>query len=114
MFRNAAIVGAGAALGAAARLCATLMAGNAPGLWVLLTVNVLGCVLMGAWKPGLFLGKGVLGGYTSFSAFTLVLMQAPPATALAYLAATVFGCVGGWLLGHALSPGRITATRAAS
>ncbi|WP_446918573.1 CrcB family protein, partial [Klebsiella pneumoniae] len=87
--RDATIVGSGAALGVAARLLATMMMNDLSSLWVLLTINVVGCLFLGAWGSSLFLGKGILGGYTSFSAFALVLVQAPAATAAAYLAATV-------------------------
>ncbi|MDK8450830.1 fluoride efflux transporter family protein [Corynebacterium mastitidis] len=103
MFRNAAVVGAGAALGAAARLACTTMIGQPGSMWTLLAVNILGCFLHGAWRPGPFLGTGVLGGYTSFSAFTLVLVRSSWGDAALYLAATALGCVGAWLLGDALA-----------
>ncbi|KQB84869.1 fluoride efflux transporter family protein [Corynebacterium lowii] len=98
MFRPAIVVGSGAALGALARLGATALF-DAP--WALLGINVLGCLLMGALRPGLFWGKGVLGGFTSFSAFCLVLVQASPLFSACYLAATLIGCLGAWLLGDA-------------
>ncbi|WPF65735.1 MULTISPECIES: fluoride efflux transporter family protein [unclassified Corynebacterium] len=114
MLRDATLVGSGAALGVAARLLATVLMNDLPSQWVLLLINVAGCFLMGLLNPGLFLGKGVLGGFTSFSAFALIMVQAPAPTAAAYLAATVLGCVGAWLLGHALSPGTAADTEKTS
>ncbi|MEJ4100794.1 fluoride efflux transporter family protein [Corynebacterium mastitidis] len=110
MFRNAAVVGAGAALGATARLVSTMLLGP-DSIWVLLAVNVLGCLLHGACRPGPFLGAGVLGGYTSFSAFALVLVRAPWGDAALYLAATALGCVGAWLLGDSLAARGATGER---
>lgn len=67
------------------------------------TVNVLGCLLMGAlagWLMGreqgeswrLLLGVGVLGGFTTFSAFALdfaSLWRDQPGMALSYAAMSV-------------------------
>ncbi|MBC3186938.1 fluoride efflux transporter family protein [Corynebacterium sp. zg-331] len=102
MLRNALVVGCGAALGATARLACTFLAGDTPPMVLLLTINIAGCLLLGAWDPGPFLGKGMLGGYTSFSAFALMVVREPPVAAGAYLAATVLGCVGAWLLTNTL------------
>jgi CrcB protein len=80
------LVGAGGALGAMARYGAGLaQARLAPGgfPWATLTVNGLGGLLMGllvGWLAHrgaggeglrLFAGVGVLGGFTTFSAFSL-------------------------------------------
>lgn len=76
-------VALGGALGAMLRFgVARNMPGHGPGLPVAtLTVNVLGCLALGlvsaliagrgghAWAP--FLTTGVLGGFTTFSAFSL-------------------------------------------
>ena len=79
-----------------------------------LAVNVLGCALIGVFAalaealPGLngparlLLVTGVLGGYTTFSAFgleTLLLLRRGDATlAAAYVAASVLlGLAGVWL-----------------
>lgn len=79
-------VGLGGALGAMARYGTGLLAGRLLGLtfpWGTLIVNVLGSFLMGfaavwvarhmaAVEPArLFLMTGVLGGFTTFSAFSL-------------------------------------------
>jgi CrcB protein len=102
-----AVVSAGGALGAEARygvgLAISPGAGGFP--WGTLTINVSGCFLIGVlitmveemWptrrllRP--FLGTGVLGGYTTFSAYIvdtqrLVDAGAGP-TAIAYLLGTV-------------------------
>lgn len=90
-------VGAGAALGAGLRVLLTMVFGE--GYWPLLFINVLGAFLMGWLRPGAFWGTGVLGGFTSFSAFAVLLVDAPAATTGGYLVATAGGCVGAWLLG---------------
>ena len=95
--RQGLTVGAGAALGAGLRLGLTEVIGA--GFLPVLLINVLGSFLMGRLRPGPFWGTGVLGGFTTFSAFALLLVDAPVAQLGAYLAATAVGCVGAWLLG---------------
>jgi CrcB protein len=78
-------VAAGGALGASARYLVGVASGRLTGFgfpWGTLTVNVLGCFLMGLlievmalrWTVGnelrAFLTVGVLGGFTTFSAFS--------------------------------------------
>jgi fluoride exporter len=88
--------------------------------WGTLTVNVVGSFVMGAlaawlaFKTGeawsqplrLFLTTGILGGFTTFSAFSLdaVLLweRGDAGTALAYVAASVLLSVGGLIVGLAL------------
>ena len=101
------IVCSGGALGAGARYLVATWAARALGADFprgTLLVNVSGCFLLGVLvaalssRPGsddlrLFLGAGVLGGYTTYSSFnaeTLALAGSGRAgAALAYLAATV-------------------------
>jgi len=78
-----------------------------------LAVNISGCLLAGAFlvmvdaavSPAWvgFLGAGVLGGYTTVSSFSLeaVLMirRGRVAGALAYVAASMFGCIAAAALG---------------
>jgi CrcB protein len=77
-------VAAGGALGAAARYLASVGATRllGPGFpWATLMVNVAGSFLMGALvgvlahkggaRPAPFMMTGVLGGFTTFSAFSL-------------------------------------------
>lgn len=97
MLIDAAVVGAGALLGALARYAVEALLGAGP--LPLLGVNVLGSFLMGLLRPGAFWGRGVLGGFTSFSTFVHLTAAATVPGAAAYLAATVVGCVGAWLLG---------------
>ncbi len=87
-----------------------------PGVLATFAVNLVGCLLMGAlagWLLGreqgeswrLLLGVGVLGGFTTFSAFALdvaELWRGRPEIALSYMAMSVLVClgsvfVGGWL-----------------
>lgn len=97
MLRDAALVGAGALLGALARYAAEEFLGA--GALTILWVNILGCFLMGWLRPGVFWGRGVLGGFTSFSTFAHLTAAAAPPAAAGYLLATLVGCVGAWLLG---------------
>jgi CrcB protein len=82
-----------------------------------LTVNLLGCFLMGAlvafvlahpgrhplWRP--FLGVGLLGGFTTFSAFAadavLIAGEGAWAVSTAYVAATLIGGLLALWLGYA-------------
>jgi CrcB protein len=90
--------------------------------WATLLVNVTGCALIGvllavllARCPGHpwlrpFLATGVLGGYTTFSAFAVdavrLVDDGAPGTAVAYVAASVVGgvlaVVAGLAAGRAL------------
>lgn len=78
-----------------------------------LSINLLGCLLMGllaGWlgrnggneSARLLLGVGLLGGFTTMSAFALdsvELWLRSPLTALAYAAATIIGCLSALSLG---------------
>lgn len=114
---NLLLVMAGGALGAGAR--------HLTGRWALtllgpgypygtLAVNVLGGLSMGllagvlargqggeAWR--LFLGVGVLGGFTTFSAFSLdavlLVERGQPLAAMAYILVSVLGAVGALVAG---------------
>jgi len=83
--------------------------------WATLVVNISGCLAMGllaGWlaKYGpssehwrLFLGVGLLGGFTTFSAFSLELMllieRGQPGTAFAYAAVSVLAGLTGLYIG---------------
>jgi fluoride exporter len=92
-------------LGAEARYALTLLNGDRPSFtWVTLVENVTGCFLIGVLMAVLlqltaphrllrpFLGVGVLGGYTTFSAYAgevrVLLADERVVAALIYLAAT--------------------------
>jgi len=102
-------VALGGAIGSAARygvniLAPRMLGGDFP--WATLIVNVLGCFLMGAITAylrakmpddenlRLFLTTGILGGFTTFSAFSLdffnLIQRGETPTALIYAAASVF------------------------
>ena len=104
----------GSALGGGARLYVSTLVSRSLGVqfpWGTLAVNLLGCLLVGALgalfaPPGrihglqdlrVFLVVGVLGGFTTFSAFSLealLLVQRGEATAAAgYVAASLVGCL---------------------
>ncbi|MGN9840251.1 fluoride efflux transporter FluC [Nonomuraea sp. H19] len=102
-----AAIAAGGALGALARygVQSALPAGPAGFPWATFWINVSGCLLIGVLMVMItevrqahrltrpFLGVGVLGGYTTFSAYVVdiqrVLAAGAPVTALAYLAGTM-------------------------
>lgn len=106
-----AVVALGGGIGATARYGAAQLwpvaAGDFP--WTTLWVNTIGCAFIGvfmvlitdAWaahrlvRP--FFGTGVLGGFTTFSTYTVDIQHlvddGHPRTALAYLAVTVLAAL---------------------
>jgi fluoride exporter len=102
-----AAVGAGGVCGAEARYGLAVALPHRPDQvdWATLLTNATGCLLIGVLMVVLtevgtphrlarpFLGVGVLGGYTTFSTYTVgaqrLLLAHRPAAALAYLAGTV-------------------------
>lgn len=116
-------VALGGALGASARLmmaqAVTRLAGDTPIPLAILSVNVLGSFLMGfcaawamarglgGWAP--FLMTGVLGGFTTFSAFSLetvaLIERGALGAAAAYAALSVVLSVGALALGMAMVRG---------
>ncbi len=114
---NLLLVAVGGALGAVARYGVGVGAARWLGLafpWGTLAVNVLGGFAMGwlAARVGpeqealrLALGVGVLGGFTTFSAFSLEtvrLMEHQPGLAALYAAASVVLSVGACWIGLTL------------
>lgn len=115
--RVVAAVAAGGALGAAARYGIALGWPTPPGEfpWATLLTNLVGCALLGALMRLLtagivrhrmirpFLGTGVLGGFTTFSAYALeshaLLAAGRPGLAGAYLLGTVAGALLAFRLG---------------
>lgn len=122
-FLASVYVAAGGAVGAVARYqlgrAVTHLTGAGSGFpWATLAANVLGCFAMGTlfgWlaRHGgasesirLLLGVGLLGGFTTFSAFSLEVLQmlerGAHLSAIAYIAVSVFAGVaalyGGLLL----------------
>lgn len=117
------IVFLGAGIGGALRHGVNVACARAYGIgfpWGTLTVNVVGSLVMGvlvgwlAFKAGyawgqplrLFLTTGILGGFTTFSAFSLdaVLLweRGDAVVALGYVAASVVLSIAGLVLGLAL------------
>lgn len=110
----ALLVGAGGAAGSVLRYFVSVLAAATAGggfPWGTLAVNVVGSAAMGALASSglqgsarLLLGTGLLGGFTTFSAFSLetaLLWQRAPWLAVLYLAASVAGGLAGFALGHA-------------
>lgn len=114
------LVTLGGAIGASARYGVGLAAARLFGTgfpWGTLTVNVLGGLAMGLLVGAfghdrakvLLLGTGVLGGFTTFSAFSLetVLMLERGAFGLAglYVAASVLAAMAALMIGLSLGRG---------
>ncbi|OKI09546.1 chromosome condensation protein CrcB [Streptomyces sp. CB02923] len=112
--RTGAVIGVvalGGGIGGAARYGAALLWPTAPGTFPVTTflVNVVGCALMGVLMALItergsphpllrpFLGTGVLGGFTTFSTYTVdighLMDTGQLALGLAYLAATLLGAL---------------------
>ena len=115
-------VALGGALGASARYGVNLGAARLFGPvfpWATLAVNVAGSLLMGllvaalgrdsAWAP--LLMTGVLGGFTTFSAFSLDTMllveRGRAGLALAYAGGSVLLGLAAFLVGQFLVVGRV-------
>lgn len=99
--------------GGSGALLRWLLGGLVPSPWGILAVNIVGCVAMGLLagllgrsggheQARLLLGVGLLGGFTTMSAFaldTILLWTRAPMTALAYAGLTIAGSLGGLALG---------------
>jgi len=114
----------GSALGGGARLYVSTLVSRGLGTqfpWGTLTVNLLGCLAVGVLgamfaPPGrihdlqdlrVFLVVGVLGGFTTFSAFSLealmLAQRGAVAAAAGYVAASLVGCLLAAWLGFSLA-----------
>lgn len=88
-----------------------------PSPWGILAVNIVGCLGMGllaGWlgrsggpeQARLLLGVGLLGGFTTMSAFaldTVTLWARAPMTALTYAGLTIAGSLAGLAIGLTLA-----------
>lgn len=112
-----AVISAGGVLGALARfgLQAAFPVPVGGFAWVTFWINVMGCLLIGVLmvlitevvsahrlvRP--FLGVGVLGGFTTFSAYVVdvqrAVVQGAPLVGLAYLAGTLVAALVAVVLG---------------
>ncbi|GAA2897769.1 fluoride efflux transporter FluC [Microbacterium esteraromaticum] len=99
VLRRAALAAAGGAVGTAARLGLGMLIADAPAS--VLVANIVGAMLLGILTARLpasdlriLLGTGVLGGFTTYSAFavdSIGLWSASPALAAGYVAASLIG-----------------------
>lgn len=116
--RRALLVALGGALGTAARLVLTLTIPDAGGFPVaIITANVVGAFLIGVltgWGPSssdrkVFLGTGILGGFTTYSAFAVGSVQLwtdAPLLAVLYAALSLILGVAAAVLGIRLARSR--------
>ncbi|MGL6043714.1 MAG: fluoride efflux transporter CrcB [Sandaracinobacteroides sp.] len=108
------LVGLGGAIGAMARFGVGRLLGATAFPWATLLVNVLGGLLLGllaGWLVArngneplqLLLGVGLIGGFTTFSAFSLdvvlLVVRGSAGPALAYVLASVTLSVGAVAVG---------------
>lgn len=126
------VIAAGGVIGAEARYGLSLSVTHAAGAWPwsTLLVNAVGAVLIGVLMAALsrsprppqlvrpFFGTGMLGGFTTFSTYTVdvrsLAVHGQPALALGYAAATIASCLLGVVAGtlltrRALRPAAVTA-----
>ncbi len=119
MFTTLPLVALGGAIGASLRYLMGMAALRAfgPGFpWGTLLVNLIGCLAMGMLavlladkaSPRLapFLMTGILGGFTTYSAFALdtvaLWQRGDSGTAMTYILATTAGSIAAVLAGMAL------------
>lgn len=114
MILNFLIVALGGALGAIGRYGLRVALNGAAWPWGTFLANVIGGLAMGLLmaamlrgmdpKLSLFLGVGVLGGFTTFSSFSaesLTMLQAGQVSlAFGYIAASVLCALGAVALGY--------------
>ena len=115
----------GGALGALARWGVATALPHTPGSWpwATLLVNLTGCLLLGALTAALtarspeppwarpFLAVGVLGGYTTYSAFAVEVVELVDAGAAALAAGYVLVSVLGGVLAVAAGARAVRAAR---
>jgi CrcB protein len=111
-----ASVSVGGVLGSLARWGAGLAWPTPPGgvPWTTLSINVLGCLLIGVLIAAVhrrprhpllrpFLGTGVLGGFTTFSGYTVdavrLLQHGSAGPAAVYLGGTLLGALAATWIG---------------
>ncbi|MEJ6554981.1 CrcB family protein [Microbacterium esteraromaticum] len=106
VLRHAALAAAGGAIGTAGRLALGTLIADGPA--AVLVANLAGSLLLGILTARLpssdlriLLGTGLLGGFTTYSAFaidTVELWAASPTLAVGYVAASIVGgLLAAWL-----------------
>ncbi|AKK03886.1 CrcB family protein [Corynebacterium epidermidicanis] len=89
--KDTLLAGSGAAVGALARYALGVLIPSP--LTLLVAINAVGCFLIARWKPSPFWTIGVLGGFTSYSAFQAQF-------SLPYFAAMLGTCLLAYLFGE--------------
>lgn len=103
-FKESLAIGFGASFGALARFAFTpLIAPEPPSeIVIIFVINAIGCFLMGFFDPGPFWGRGMIGGFTTFSAVSFLAMQSSAFIAFIYMVSTMLVALAAWELGDAL------------
>lgn len=103
-FKEALAIGFGASFGALTRFAFTpLIAPEPPSeIVIIFIINAIGCFLMGRFDPGPFWGRGMIGGFTTFSAVSFLAMLSSAFIALIYMAGTMIVALAAWELGDSL------------
>lgn len=118
MLKNLLLVGLGGGIGSMLRYTASLVINSKYFPWPTLAVNIVGSFIIGIvfamsikdetflnnWK--LFLGTGICGGFTTFSAFSLenmgLLQSGKPGMAFTYIALSLVLGIAATFLGYQL------------
>lgn len=118
VLRRAALAGLGGMIGTAARLSLGMLITDAAG--AVLVANLTGALLLGILTARLhtsdlrvFLGTGMLGGFTTYSAFAvdgIALWAASPLWAVGYVAISLIGGLLAAILGLRLGGSSVRRT----
>lgn len=118
MLKSILIVGLGGFLGSVLRFIAYQLTKNIPEHWITLSVNLIGCLLIGLFlgminqkglgdHEKLFLTTGMCGGFTTFSAFSMenikLLQEGKFGLAALYTIISVFGGLSLSFIGYKLT-----------
>lgn len=100
MFREALIIGIGAAIGALVRFVTLAIFGEE--LFPVAVLDMIACFLMGYLAPGPFGGAGMLGGFSTYSAFVGLASTELGSHQVLYVAGIIIACTICWLGGDQL------------
>ncbi|MDK8546233.1 CrcB family protein [Corynebacterium pseudodiphtheriticum] len=100
MFREALMIGIGAAIGALVRFVTLAIFGEE--LFPVAVLDMIACFLMGYLAPGPFGAAGMLGGFSTYSAFVGLAFTELGSHQVFYVIGIVLACMFCWLGGDQL------------